>query len=586
MSTSNIENNLDILNILYNQKTMIKNTLNNYSINKNNNLAGNFHLAPGINNFGNTCFHNATIQLLYRIEELTDFLMYDNVFNQFKDNTNIKRYVSLIRNMHQSNTIINDKNLVMSTCNISFRNFQFTQEDAQELLNSILDKLSLTPGKCTDVTIDYKINKQVICDKNKNLIKTFPNTDPRNFIIFKKSDLQCNTGINGVDTSYFKDNIAKNKFGLRTQLLIEYNKCIQNNKFSKLYTRDENMLQLNIINQNKTNVEDIISDIQFQSFDNIIKQQKYIIKKDNMGNDKIYFEKNIIKFNKYLICHLLIFDFQNNGIKVKSNLQLAKNNGFITINENNNKIEYELVAIVVHSGQNIQSGHYLAYIKHNTGWYHYDDTVRTQINTNSDYNSMVQYMKSKNEDPYIVLYRQKSKYKFNIYNPNSIPQDMNNYLVPVIQGGGGYDGKTYGLYLFPEKFPSCQSISKGINWGNPHITIAGFTADNKYKIMDALDYVKNYAPKNKRWKLMPRKIKITKGGKQYDIINSSTLNKFHDFLIGRVDDLRSNYHIFCNDIIGYNTDFLRDVKWNLVMIERDGINIKWLRDTIIPFYDF
>ena len=41
----------------------------------NNRLDSTFQLAPGLQNVGNTCFHDSAIQMFYRITELTSFLI-------------------------------------------------------------------------------------------------------------------------------------------------------------------------------------------------------------------------------------------------------------------------------------------------------------------------------------------------------------------------------------------------------------------------------------------------------------------------------------------------------------------------------
>lgn len=56
-------------------------------------------IPPGIKNFGNTCFHNSAIQLLYRVEELRDFVIDDNIAKQYT-NKNILQIINLLREMN------------------------------------------------------------------------------------------------------------------------------------------------------------------------------------------------------------------------------------------------------------------------------------------------------------------------------------------------------------------------------------------------------------------------------------------------------------------------------------------------------
>ena len=81
-------------------------------------------IPPGIINYGNTCFHNSAVQLLYRIEELRNFIIDNNIFNQYKDE-NFKGIIKLLNEMkYKSNNYIivqnnpiEEKELIMErTC--------------------------------------------------------------------------------------------------------------------------------------------------------------------------------------------------------------------------------------------------------------------------------------------------------------------------------------------------------------------------------------------------------------------------------------------------------------------------------------
>jgi hypothetical protein len=204
------------------------------------------------------------------------------------------------------------------------------------------------------------------------------------------------------------------------------------------------MLKLNIANQNKTYIVDIINDLIKPDFQERINKQKYRIYKG-----VIEFDNYVYNFNKYLICQLAIFDEKRN--KIKTDIKLAQSDGFITLANGDINKQYELVGIVAHSGVSIGGGHYLAYIKHTSGWYYYDDNkYRFQINDNCSYDNMIEFLKKEiddeneqyiinentylyknSQDAYIVLYREFTKENFKIVNPDTIPDQMADYLVDI-----------------------------------------------------------------------------------------------------------------------------------------------------------
>ena len=134
------------------------------------------------------------------------------------------------------------------------------------------------------------------------------------------------------------------------------------------------------------------------------------------------------KYNpgKYLIIQLKMFD--NNLNKKTHNITLADTNGYMNwyddfITPIHKK--YELVGIVAHRGS-FNEGHYIAYIKHNTGWYTYNDDIRTQ---HISYDEMRKFYKS--FIPYLILYREVSDKLFDTFNPNTIPKNLVDYLIDV-----------------------------------------------------------------------------------------------------------------------------------------------------------
>lgn len=146
----------------------------------------------------------------------------------------------------------------------------------------------------------------------------------------------------------------------------------------------------------------------------------------------------------------------------------------------------------------------------------------------------------------------------------------------------------YGLYLIPDNnFPKCDSISKGINWGGSHITLAGFTSNNKNKIEKALNHLRTIfsSQQTKRWKLMSKHIKIK--WNKYEISGSDNLVRLLEVLKENgVDNYKTDLHIYCENGLPNNIDFLKNVEWSLIMIEKQGSQVKWLENTKVSFNDF
>ena len=143
--------------------------------------------------------------------------------------------------------------------------------------------------------------------------------------------------------------------------------------------------------------------------------------------------------------------------------------------------------------------------------------------------------------------------------------------------------KEYGLYLVPDDinaFGHCDSISNGINWGGPHITIIGFDKDNNKSIPLALNHINAYGDKNKRWNPNKKAVKITSNN--YEIV-SSTLNLLVQFLTGKVNKLHNTFHLYCKNGVNQNPTF-NGTTWSLIMIEKYGDNVKWIGPKI-ELYD-
>ena len=439
------------------QICVIKGYLSNINkeINKNNpkKNSGKYNMAPGIINFGNTCFHNAAAQLFYRVEELTSFLVHKNVMAQYKNDSYIKHFITLLKEMKNAsdninNNVITNQSLVvtqicpilgplkLSTSGNYVSGYSAgVQADAGELLGLLLDSLTIY---CTNTgNIELNVKKKNICkDQNGKQIPTkkFPENDPRTFfrntiethycplsvvlpydeVFYKKGTMNKSGKIRTKDE--FSDDLADNY--LRTTAKIEFKNAIKLcNKWKLTESKNNNMYHIIITNENKDKTLEKILSIHKKINDVMTVYKK-------KGNNNYYPHikiENVIP-GKYMFVFLSIFA---TGNKIHHQIGLSDSNNELKINYIKNNAEltktYILLGVVIHHGGTINSGHYTCFINHDGKWYDYNDSSRNPTTFNSS-------------SAFIVLYREKEKKLFDTIDPETIPKDLigpNGYLQDV-----------------------------------------------------------------------------------------------------------------------------------------------------------
>ena len=129
----------------------------------------NYNNNVGLINFGNTCFMNASIQLLMCAKALGSFLLlYDNDLSLYFDNVNIKefdiyKYIQTYKDYISVETNTLGPKILFNRYKILNTNYiGFTQEDSHEFLTFTLDDIL--------EQIKYSINQSILNEEQKNRI--------------------------------------------------------------------------------------------------------------------------------------------------------------------------------------------------------------------------------------------------------------------------------------------------------------------------------------------------------------------------------------------------------------------------------
>ena len=373
-----------------------------------------YPLPPGIVNFGNTCFHNASIQLLYRVKELVPFITNPKIINQYtyslktpnssSENNYFRSFIMLLETMQDNasgstNNIISDplfKDLIMyNICPILGKStYTYGQQaDAKELITLLLDYMNIDCNSTIlNIPLDELCVNSFIQDNGDNIkIQQqqlfFPNDDPRNFIVTTRQHYFCD------------------------------DKCYNLN-----YDEHINILEISLRQYpDAVSIPMLLS--QYQQIGETLATR-------NPNNGEMVFSNKIsIIPNKYFFLALdLANEFQR---KIKHNLILANKDGLINFRYLDNGVEmnkkYELVGYVAHRGV-LGGGHYVSYIKYAGTWYKYNDSIRQPAFLL--HNEKV-WEKTYNDDftPQVLLYRENIPEDFSTIDLNFIADTLQGYLV-------------------------------------------------------------------------------------------------------------------------------------------------------------
>lgn len=442
---------LQRINVLYDRKAYIKRLMAS---------PVKYELSPGICNFGATCFHNSVAQLFYRIEELTQFITNDVIYDQYKKDSYIRHFIELLRLMKargddKINRVISDQQelVIKSICPMIRGYTAKSMADSSELLFQIFDRLLINCELSSGNLIEQELKIQVdeICAieekdtyKSPVVIKKFPDDDPRNFFLSTVQTFLCPLNIDLPINKVYSAPSPGEQEQFDSELASKYiqtgkidiRKMIQEcNVYDVLRSIVVPVVSVNITDANKDALLSSIIDVN-ETIDVIYRKSDTITPKLGYSSHRTYVTKTNIIPNKYLIIHLNIFN-QNYKVdppiveKILHTVKLTDYDNILRVIHYDNYIKkekkYELVGIIVHTGKKIDSGHYYAYILHNDVWYEYNDSIRTKM---ADVESNIQNIIK--DTPYILLYRDAShRMLYKTHDIDKIPNDLSNYLESI-----------------------------------------------------------------------------------------------------------------------------------------------------------
>ena len=381
------------------------------SNNENNNIEvqPNRRCRLGLENIGATCYMNATLQCLCNIPQLQNYFLYNNEISK-KPNSKLSRsFRNLMKNLYTKE----DKK-------------SYAPKEFKELIgnmNSLFRGINANDSKDLILFLYEKIHEEL------NILNNYNNTEqniPNDLLQFRQNYYSLNSSI--IEKTFYSEQITiyqcdncKNEttnYGIQNIIIFPLEKIRINlaRKFPNGYIC--------------VNLEDCFKELC---------QPEYMQGENKMYCNNCGFQSDAKYFTKMNNCPEVMtiilnrgkgnefdveFDFPFN-INIKNYVHLK-----------NQCTEYDLIAVLVHTGGSDMSGHFFAFCKSNVDnkWYLYNDSIVSECT--SDYNNQI-----KNTGlPYVLFYQRRDY---------SSSQNNNNSNDSIVLYFKTYDGKE--VYLEANK---------------------------------------------------------------------------------------------------------------------------------------
>ena len=408
-SPANIaNNNMNINNnfVFYNNQPILNNINNIYNLNNfisnfqmNNNFVQNPYIKLeyphliGLQNIGQTCYMNSTIQCLSNISELSDYLINNYNYYNINEHPLTIAYNNLLFKLFfnkDSNKYVNPKDFkdIIGDLNPLFQGFQAA--DSKDLLFFLIERLHSELNIKTQFVNfrkDFNLLELEAKDENKMLQNFFIEFNTTNNSIISKHFY----GI--IRSKMFCDSCNITKFSFQTfNMQIFLLKKLKEDKKSELGQYYDKLTLMDAF---------------------IYTEKEEILEGENMiycnNCKKLTTGKN--KQDFYMLPRILIIvlnrgknnaDF-NDEFDIPEYLDFTNQN--IIINQNS-YMKYYLTSVIKHLGESSSNGHFIAYVRKGISdkFLCYNDAVVSEVTIQDALKAKISNKEEEKITPYILFY--------------------------------------------------------------------------------------------------------------------------------------------------------------------------------------
>lgn len=318
---------------------------------------------PALQNTGNSCFINASLQALYNIKPLTDYLTAGP--NIYLPRSIPFKYVQLIQNKTFSPKELVDFNNTVWDIFFNEKGAACSQQDASEFLIKFMDSFV-----------------------NKNVQLNVPFQDAKTYKLY---------------VAKFKKNIADMIYFQQISRLI----FPETNEEKDAETQEKDCILSIAIAQNNNGISTPMSslnDCLDNHFAKELMDDPANLVKDSAGKMRVATKQLLLddrQLPSYLIIHLKRYDPMlqklEHTIEVPFNLDISN---FLNSSSTKTIAPYSLKAIITQIGSTIKGGHYIAQVQDDSGqWFNCNDANISPIN------NFEQGKQNVSTDGYVLIYQ-------------------------------------------------------------------------------------------------------------------------------------------------------------------------------------
>jgi ubiquitin C-terminal hydrolase len=312
----------------------------------------------GLNNLGNTCFLNSTMQVLSHTYELNDFLdnkSYLKKLNNKYDSALLIEWDKLREQLWEKNGVVQPFKFVSTIQKLAHIKRQmlftgFDQNDSSEFLIFVIDCFHNALAR----EVNMKIEGTIKDEKDKIAVKCYETVK----MMYEKDYSEIWHLFYGIHVSVLEHAETKELISMNPEPFFIINLPIPSDNKSPsltdcfdLYVEGEILDGENKVTYEKTGEKIAVKkNIMFWSLPDILVID---IKRFNHNNKK----------------NQIMVDFPLEGLNLSKYI----------IGYNKDKYIYDLYGVCNHSGS-VMGGHYTSFVKNANGnWYHYNDTIVSEV---------------------------------------------------------------------------------------------------------------------------------------------------------------------------------------------------------------